>query len=120
MVKKSVVLFVCVVLVVFAVLRLWQVLAGSRRRKSSRSCRAQKGGTLDQYFSEKAEVPALEDLGWIVYQRDYGFEVERMLVLDQNTQLLYKWSVDSAGNAKPLKWQSNGDHTRVFFSKAKR
>jgi hypothetical protein len=67
-----------------------------------------EGGTIDQYLTKKADIPAMEDLGWHVYPRKDGFEVERMLLLDQRMSLLYKWHVDKSGKAKPLNGKAIG------------
>lgn len=52
-----------------------------------------KGGTVDQFLNAKAEPKAVDDLGWKVYPRDYGYEVERLMLVG-GTMLSYKWSVD--------------------------
>ena len=55
-----------------------------------------EGGTIDQYLTKKADIPAMEDMDWHVYPRKDGFEVERMLLLDQRMSLLYKWKSTKA------------------------
>ncbi len=67
-----------------------------------------QGGTVDQYLAKKAEIPAIEDLGWNVYPRKDGFEVERLLLLDQRMSLEYRWHVDKSGKAKPLNGKAIG------------
>jgi hypothetical protein len=62
-----------------------------------------KGGTVDEFLNSKATIPAVEDLGWMVYPRDYGFEAERLMLLNGTMRLSYKWSVDKhTGAAKPI------------------
>ena len=67
-----------------------------------------KGGTVDQYLTKKAQVPAVEDLGWNVYPRKDGFEVERLLLLDQRMSLEYRWHVDLKGKASPVNGKAIG------------
>ncbi len=61
-----------------------------------------KGGTVDQYLTKKAEIPAVEDLGWIRSPYENGFNVERLLLLDQTMPLRYEWEVDKTGKVKPI------------------
>ncbi len=61
-----------------------------------------KGGTVDQYLTKKAEIPAVEDLGWITSPYENGFNVERLLLLNQTMPLAYEWDVDTSGKAKPI------------------
>ncbi len=67
-----------------------------------------KGGTVDQFLTKKAKTPAIEDLGWNVYPKENGFEVERLLLLDQRMSLEYRWHVDKSGRAKPLNGKAIG------------
>ncbi|MBO1225488.1 MAG: hypothetical protein JYX80_13780 [Candidatus Scalindua sediminis] len=67
-----------------------------------------KGGTVDQYLTKKAEVPAVEDLGWHVYPRKNGFEVERLLLLNQKMSLEYRWHVDLTGKVKAINNEAIG------------
>lgn len=67
-----------------------------------------KGGTVDRYLTKKANVPEVEDLGWNVYPGKDGFEIERLLLLDQRMPLEYRWHVDSKGKAKPINGKAIG------------
>ena len=68
-----------------------------------------KGGTVDEYLNSKAAIPAVEDLGWMAYPRDYGFELERLMLLNGTTKLSYKWSVNKhTGEAKPINGKAIG------------
>ena len=67
-----------------------------------------KGGTIDEYLTKKAGVPAVEDLDWHTYPRDDGFEVERFLLLNNRTQLLYKWHVSFDGNVRAINGKAMG------------
>jgi len=68
-----------------------------------------KGGTVDAFLNSKAAIPAVEDLGWMVYPRDYGFEVERLMLLNGTMRLSYKWSVDKhTGKANPINGKAIG------------
>lgn len=78
-----------------------------------------EGGTIGQYLNKKAAIPAVEDLNWNVSARDYGFEVERKLLIDQRMKAIYRWRVDSAGNTKPLNGKAMGITPGYFSTKPK-
>jgi hypothetical protein len=59
-------------------------------------------GTVGQYLSKKAEIPSVEDLGWHVYPKEDGFEVERILLIRQKIESKYRWYVYKSGKVKPL------------------
>jgi hypothetical protein len=63
-----------------------------------------KGGTIDAYLSQKALVPAVDDLGWKTYPREDGFEIERLMLLMSNKimKLSYKWHVSFDGKVHPI------------------
>ncbi len=65
-------------------------------------------GTVDQYLTKKAESPATEDLGWRVYQKEDGFEVERLFLINQKMQSKYRWHVYKTGKVKPLNSKAIG------------
>ncbi len=70
-----------------------------------------EGGTIDQCLNQKVIVPAVEDLGWKVYPRDDGFEVERLMLLNQTKNMMklsYKWHVDFYGAVKPINGKAMG------------
>lgn len=63
---------------------------------------AQKGGTVDEYLTKKASIPAIEDLGWSTYpDTDGGFRVERWMLLD-TMKLIYRWQVNPDGSIVPV------------------
>ncbi|MCK4620682.1 MAG: hypothetical protein KAT62_00565 [Desulfuromonadales bacterium] len=66
------------------------------------------GGTVDQYLDNKAAIPAIEDLGWHVYPTEYGYEVERLLLLNQRMQLKYRWKYLESGEITPLNGKAIG------------
>jgi hypothetical protein len=61
-----------------------------------------RGGTVDQFLTKKAEIPSVEDLGWKVYPKENGFEVERLLLTRQKILSKYRWHVYKTGKVKPL------------------
>ncbi len=61
-----------------------------------------RGGTVGQYLTKKAEIPSVEDLGWKVYPKEDGFEVERLLLIRQKIESKYRWHVYKTGKVKPL------------------
>ncbi len=61
-----------------------------------------RGGTVGQYLSKKVEIPSVEDLGWKVYPKEDGFEVERLLLTRQKILSKYRWRVYKTGKVKPL------------------
>lgn len=79
-----------------------------------------EGGTIEQFLNKKAEIPAIEDLGWNVYPWEDGFEVERRLLLDQGMSLEYKWHVDNSGKVKPLNGKAIGITSQITGKPATR
>ncbi len=67
-----------------------------------------RGGTIDQYLTNKAEIPSIEDLGWKVYPKEDGFEVERLLLFSQKVQSKYIWHVYKTGKVTPLNGKAIG------------
>ena len=61
-----------------------------------------RGGTVDQFLTKKAEIPSVEDLGWQVYPKEDGFEVERILLTRQKIESKYRWHIYKSGKVKPL------------------
>ncbi len=67
-----------------------------------------RGGTVGQYLTKKAEIPSVEDLGWKVYPKEDGFEVERLLLIRQKIESKYRWHVFKTGKVKPLNGKAIG------------
>ena len=67
-----------------------------------------EGGTVDQYLTRKAAIPAVEDLGWTTSSWKDGFYVERLLLLDQTMPMRYRWHVDLKGKVKPVNGKAMG------------
>ncbi len=67
-----------------------------------------RGGTVDQFLTKKAEIPSIEDLGWHVYPKEDGFEVERLLLTRQKIESKYRWHVYKTGKVKPLNGKAIG------------
>ena len=65
-------------------------------------------GTVDQFLTKKAEIPSVEDLGWHVYPKEDGFEVERLLLTRQKIESKYRWHVYKTGKVKPLNAKAIG------------
>jgi hypothetical protein len=65
-------------------------------------------GTVGQYLTKKAEIPSVEDLGWKVYPKEDGFEVERLLLIRQKIESKYRWHVYKTGKVKPLNGKAIG------------
>ena len=61
-----------------------------------------RGGTVDRFLTKKAEIPSVEDLGWKVYPKEDGFEVERILLTRQKIESKYRWYIYKNGKVKPL------------------
>ena len=61
-----------------------------------------RGGTVDQFLTKKAEIPSVEDLGWRVYPKEDGFDVERLLLTRHKIESKYRWHVYKSGKVKPL------------------
>jgi len=53
-------------------------------------------------FIKKTEIPSVEDLGWNVYPKEDGFEVERILLKRHKMKSKYRWHVYKSGKVKPL------------------
>ncbi|NOG83806.1 MAG: hypothetical protein D8M57_13025 [Candidatus Scalindua sp. AMX11] len=57
------------------------------------------GGTVDEHLTKKADIPAMDDMGWSAYPLDDGaFHVERFMILSDRMRLIYRWHVDTQGN----------------------
>ncbi|MCP4269259.1 MAG: hypothetical protein GY777_27435 [Candidatus Brocadiaceae bacterium] len=67
-----------------------------------------RGGTIDQYLNKKAEIPSVEDLGWQVYTKEDGFEVERKLLIRQKIESKYRWHIYKTGKVTPLNGKAIG------------
>lgn len=65
-------------------------------------------GTVDEYLTKKAAIPSVVDLGWKVYSKEDGFEVERTLLIHQKMESKYIWHVYETGKAKPLNGRAVG------------
>ena len=65
-------------------------------------------GTIDEYLTKKAAIPSVEDLGWKVYPKEGGFEVERTLLIRQKIESKYRWHVYETGKATPLNGRAIG------------
>ena len=68
-----------------------------------------KGGTVDTYLNKKAAIPAIKDLGWNVFpSSDGGFDVERLMILNNKLKLKYRWQVDKYGTVKATNGKAIG------------
>lgn len=88
-----------------------QSLSYTTAQKIVMSQTCSEGGTIDQCLNQKVIVPAVEDLGWKAYPRDDGFEVERLMLLNQTKSMMklsYRWHVDFYGAVKPINGKAMG------------
>ena len=67
-----------------------------------------RGGTVNQFLAKKVEIPSIEDLGWRVYPKEDGFEVERILLTRQKIESKYRWHIYKNGKVKPLNGKAKG------------
>jgi len=67
-----------------------------------------RGGTVNQFLAKKVEIPSIEDLGWRVYPKEDGFEVERILLTRQKIESKYRWYIYKNGKVKPLNGKAIG------------
>ncbi len=67
-----------------------------------------RGSTVDRFLTKKAEIPSVEDLGWHVYPKEDGFEVERSLLTRQKIESKYRWHVFTSGKVIPLNAKAIG------------
>ena len=77
-------------------------LKGEQAEAFVKNLPCSRGGTVDQFLTKKAEIPSVEDLGWHVYPKEDGFEVERLLLTRQKIESKYRWHVYKTGKVKPL------------------
>jgi hypothetical protein len=59
------------------------------------------GETVQSYLDRKSSVDAIEDLGWKVFPRNDGFEVERLMLLNGTKKLSWRWNVNTIGIITP-------------------
>lgn len=88
-----------------------QSLSYTTAQKIVMSQTCSEGGTIDQCLNKKVIVPTVEDLGWKVYPRNDGFEVERLMLLNQTKNMMklsYRWHVDFYGVVKPINGKAMG------------
>ena len=77
-------------------------LRGEQAEAFVKNLPCSRGGTVDQFLTKKAEIPSVEDLGWRVYPKEGGFEVERLLLTRQKIESKYRWHVYKSGKVKSL------------------
>ncbi len=81
---------------------------GEQAEEIVKNLQCSRWGTVDEYLTKKAAIPSVEDLGWKVYPKDDGFEVERTLLIRQKTESKYRWHVYETGKAKPVNGRAFG------------
>jgi hypothetical protein len=67
-----------------------------------------RGGTVGKFLAKKVEIPSVEDLGWHVYPKEDGFEVERILLTRKKIESKYRWHIYKNGKVKPLNAKAIG------------
>lgn len=77
-------------------------LNGEQAEEFVKNLPCSRGGTVDQYLTKKADVPSIEDMGWQVYPKEDGFEVERILFTHRKIESKYRWHIYKSGKVKPL------------------
>lgn len=60
------------------------------------------GSTIDSYMTNMAKIPMAEDLGWMVYTLEDGYEVERSILINKSKTFRYKWKVSNSGEVTPV------------------
>jgi len=83
-------------------------LKGEQAKAFVKNLPCSRGGTVGQYLSKKVEIPSVEDLGWKVYPKEDGFEVERLLLTRQKIESKYRWHVYKSGKVKPVNSKAIG------------
>ena len=81
---------------------------GEQAEEIVKNLQCSRWGTIDQYLTKKAAIPSVEDLGWKVYPKEDGFEVERTLLIRQKIESKYRWHVYETGKATPLNGRAIG------------
>lgn len=68
-----------------------------------------KGGTIEQFLNEQANLPAIKDFGWETTKSETGsFIVERTQILNKRLNLIYRWEVTPDGAATPVNGKAIG------------
>lgn len=63
--------------------------------------------TIDQFLDHKLK-PSHRDLGWRVFARDDGFDVERAFLVSKSMELRYRWRVGASGEPQPVSERAQG------------
>ncbi|WP_054775096.1 hypothetical protein, partial [Methylogaea oryzae] len=66
----------------------------AERVVKNQSCKS--GETVDQFLDHKLK-PSHRDLGWRVFARDGGYDVERAFLASKSMELRYRWRVSAGG-----------------------
>jgi len=66
-----------------------------------------KGGTVDQYLSKKAAVPAVDDGGWSTTPYKGNFIIERTLFMG-TMRMVYEWTVYADGRIEATNGKALG------------
>jgi len=81
---------------------------GKQAEAFVRNLPCSRGGTVEQFLTKKTEIPSVEDMGWKVYPKEDGFEVERVLLTRQKIESKYRWHIYKSGKVKPLNAKAIG------------
>ena len=81
---------------------------GEQAEEIVKNLQCSRWGTVDKYLTKKAAIPSVEDLGWKVYPKEDGFDVERILLIRQKIESKYRWHVYETGKATPLNGRAVG------------
>ena len=55
----------------------------------------ESGGTVDECLARIASNPRIEDLGWVTVPYNKGYDIERLMLLNETQKISYKWRVES-------------------------
>jgi hypothetical protein len=67
----------------------------ARQKVENLPCKT--GGTVKDCLDKKANIPAIDDAGWVTSPYKGGFEVERIMLMNNGLRLIYRWYVSPSG-----------------------
>jgi len=99
-----------VVIILFILMCITPALSSAEKRhkvgfnaeQKVKNLQSIKCGTVDEYLTEKAAIPAMNDLGWSTFPDiNGGYRVERIMTID-SLIAIYRWRVDLDGTVTPV------------------
>lgn len=61
-----------------------------------------EGKTIEDALKDKIKSHSQRDLGWLVFNEDGNFEVERAFLMNKSMQLRFRWRVNPDGIVEPV------------------